>query len=736
MFTQVTVTGTITLSNATPASGATVTFTLNTPITDGTQIVAPEPLSARCNSSGAFTITLNANDDSTTLPTGTYYTVTIGYGEQTLDSFSVIVPHAAAPTVNLFTLAQLSNPNVQTPYVVSVNGQNGIVTTPALPPAAAVASANVASLSGLNTYDGYTLATADVVLLTAQSTASQNGPWVAASGAWTRPAWFASGTGQKAHTIAVINGTTFGKSIWLLQTNTTITVDTSAETWVQASSSGGSGGWTEQGTYGTNWGATQTVNFGGAATQIALIGVANANLTVTFSNRAGGAMCLIPFKQDATGGRTLTLSDGAGGNQTVTGLATGAGQTTWVLVHCPDATNILYSVVGGPGGVQSVTAADTSVVVTGTATAPTIATGTLDVIAADHPPAANWSNNSKKITGLANGTAATDAAAFGQIPVLAAADTSMVVGGTATAPTVATGTLDVIAADHPPAASWSNNSKKITSLANGSAASDAAAFGQIPTSAGTIGGALALAPTAVKTANYTASAEDFVPCDISGGSFTVTLPTAPADQTRVGVKLINVDGAHANALTISRGGSTDVFNKAGGSTSLTLSALLQGVLLQYYAASGIWYVQAADPATTQPLGAAQLGTNGKVGGTSGSPVDASIATVIENDNQVASSGAGTVTLPDVTADTVNEVTLTGNPTLAFPTGAAGKSFTLFLTQDATGSRTVTWPATSVLVWPSGIAPTLTSAASKTDAFSFVWSAQRALWLGFVGGQNF
>ncbi len=71
---------------------------------------------------------------------------------------------------------------------------------------------------------------------------------------------------------------------------------------------------------------------------------------------------------------------------------------------------------GGSGTVTSVTAADTSVVVGGTATDPTIRTNTLDVIAADHPPAANWSNNSHKITSLSNGSSAQDAAAFGQIP--------------------------------------------------------------------------------------------------------------------------------------------------------------------------------------------------------------------------------------------------------------------------------------------------------------------------------
>lgn len=72
----------------------------------------------------------------------------------------------------------------------------------------------------------------------------------------------------------------------------------------------------------------------------------------------------------------------------------------------------------GSGTVTSVTATDTSIVVSGTDTiAPTIATGTLDVIATQHPAAANWSNNSRKITSLLNGSSAQDAAAFGQIPV-------------------------------------------------------------------------------------------------------------------------------------------------------------------------------------------------------------------------------------------------------------------------------------------------------------------------------
>jgi hypothetical protein len=65
---------------------------------------------------------------------------------------------------------------------------------------------------------------------------------------------------------------------------------------------------------------------------------------------------------------------------------------------------------GAGGGVQDVTAADTSIVVAGSAAHPTVATATLDVIAADHPPAADWSNNSKKITSVKDPTLAQDAA--------------------------------------------------------------------------------------------------------------------------------------------------------------------------------------------------------------------------------------------------------------------------------------------------------------------------------------
>ena len=41
--------------------------------------------------------------------------------------------------------------------------------------------------------------------------------------------------------------------------------------------------------------------------------------------------------------------------------------------------------------------------------------------------------------------------------------------------------------------------------------------------------AATLTPTAVKTANYTAAANDLVLADLSGGAFTIELPTTPAE---------------------------------------------------------------------------------------------------------------------------------------------------------------------------------------------------------------
>lgn len=96
-----------------------------------------------------------------------------------------------------------------------------------------VATANVV-LTGLQTIDGITLVTKDRVLLTGQTTSSQNGVYVVAPGAWTRALdaddndeitpgafWF------------VEEGTTYGKTQWRCNNTGAITVGTTSITIVQ-----------------------------------------------------------------------------------------------------------------------------------------------------------------------------------------------------------------------------------------------------------------------------------------------------------------------------------------------------------------------------------------------------------------------------------------------------------------------------------------------------------------------
>ena len=100
--------------------------------------------------------------------------------------------------------------------------------------------------------------------------------------------------------------------------------------------------------------------------------------------------------------------------------------------------------------------------------------------------------------------------------------------------------------------------------------------------------------------------------------------------------------------------------------------------------------------------------------------------------EVATANTSTAYTIDLLGGTVQILTLTGNCTFTFPTATAGKSFTLLLKQDGTGSRTATWPA--AVKWPSGTAPTITATASKLD--KYVFTADGTNWYGSEAGKNY
>lgn len=146
------------------------------------------------------------------------------------DGYHVIVPSgcrfegiSGLNTASLLPLAEVAVEANHAAYV------------PALTPAAYVAIADVPDLRGLEPL--VTLARSDqdpveenlIVLLTEQDRRSQNGPWVAKSGAWVRPAEFCRGCHVKDRTILVLYSDP--RSEWRLFAGDYVVVDGDPQTW-------------------------------------------------------------------------------------------------------------------------------------------------------------------------------------------------------------------------------------------------------------------------------------------------------------------------------------------------------------------------------------------------------------------------------------------------------------------------------------------------------------------------
>lgn len=140
---------------------------------------------------------------------------------------------------------------------------------------AAVATANI-TLSGTQTVDGVALTAGQRALATGQTTASQNGIWVVASGAWTRPADFPAASTQSGTYVFVEAGSNNANSGWQMVGTTAVTVGTTAQTWTQ---------------------------FTGAADVIAGAGLAKSGNTLEIEN--GGVLTVA---HGGTGGATVAAA--------------------------------------------------------------------------------------------------------------------------------------------------------------------------------------------------------------------------------------------------------------------------------------------------------------------------------------------------------------------------------------------------------------------------------------------
>lgn len=92
---------------------------------------------------------------------------------------------------------------------------------------------------------------------------------------------------------------------------------------------------------------------------------------------------------------------------------------------------------------------------------------------------------------------------------------------------------------------------------------------------------------------------------------------------------------------------------------------------------------------------------------------------------------GTATL-DCSLSNIHKITMpAGNITIALSNVTTGQVIKIDITQDGTGSRTVTWFST--IRWADGVVPTLTTTASKRDSFGFECTGS-GTYDGFIMGQ--
>lgn len=111
---------------------------------------------------------------------------------------------------------------------------NGVNNGVAIKAPVRVTSASNITLSGLQTIDGVALAENDRVLVRGQSTASQNGIYNASSGIWARAIDFNGNRDVVAGTIVqVTEGSLFGGTRWRISTTGSITIGTTAISFVR-----------------------------------------------------------------------------------------------------------------------------------------------------------------------------------------------------------------------------------------------------------------------------------------------------------------------------------------------------------------------------------------------------------------------------------------------------------------------------------------------------------------------
>lgn len=309
---------------------------------DGTWTVS---FNGSSNVSGALTLA------NTGVTAGTYTKVTVNAKGLATSGGTASLSDLSAPTADFgfggFKLTGLADP---------VNAQDAATknyvdsTAQGLDVKGSVKAATTANitLSGTQTIDGVAVIAGDRVLVKNQSTASQNGIYVVAAGAWSRSSDMDAWTEFPGAFTFVEEGTTQADTGWVCTVNQGGTLGTTAVTWVQFSSTGAylaGNGLTLTGNTFSVVGTANRISVSGSGVDIAstyvgqtsittlgTVGTGTWNATTIATNRggtgltsftSGGAVYATSTSALTTG--TLPVASGGTGATTLTGYVYGNG---------------------------------------------------------------------------------------------------------------------------------------------------------------------------------------------------------------------------------------------------------------------------------------------------------------------------------------------------------------------------------------------------------------------------